>query len=104
MTVDNAHEDAALIVMGPPRWIEDPALRDTAGAEARLLSMDRQGRVTAFSGKVEYGQGIRSGFALAIADELDVPVASVRVVLGDTGMVPHDRGTTGSASTRTVGA
>jgi len=42
---DDAHEHAALIVMGPPRWIEDPALdsvlRDTAGPEARLLSMDR---------------------------------------------------------------
>ena len=65
--------------------------------------MDRQGDAIAFSGKVEYGQGIRSGFSLAIADELDVPLAAVQVILGDTDLVPYDRGTTGSASTRTVG-
>ena len=68
-----------------------------------MLVMDRQGDAIAFSGKVEYGQGIRSGFTLAIADELDLPLASVRLILGDTGLVPFDRGTTGSASTREVG-
>lgn len=59
--------------------------------------------MTAYSGKVEYGQGIRSGFTRAIAKELDVDPFEVDVVLGDTASVPFDRGTTGSASTRTVG-
>ena len=103
MSVIDALSDAALTVTGPPRWAEEPALRASSGSEAKLLLMDRQGGVIALSGKVEYGQGIRSGFALAIADELDVPVDSVRVILGDTRSVPYDRGTTGSASTRTVG-
>jgi isoquinoline 1-oxidoreductase len=40
---------------------------------------------------------------MEVADELDVAVDSVRIVLGDTDLVPQDRGTTGSASTRTVG-
>ena len=101
MTVHDLHKDGALRVIGPPRWEpDDPTPSET---EATLLVMDRQAGVTAFSGKVEYGQGIRSSFAIAVADELDVPLSSVQVVLGDTGAVPYDRGTTGSASTRTVG-
>jgi len=67
------------------------------------LTIDADAVVTAFSGKVEYGQGIRNGFAMEIADELDVAVDSIQIVLGDTALVPQDRGTTGSASTRTVG-
>ena len=103
MIAIDGREEAALVITGPPRWIEEPGPLDPPGEDATLLSMDRRGEVTALSGKVDYGQGIRSGFALAVADELDVPVASVRVVLGDTRFVPYDRGTTGSASTRTVG-
>ena len=58
------------------------------------------GAVTAFSGKVEFGQGIRTGFAQIVADELDVPLDRVTVVMGDTDQVPHDFGTFGSHSTQ----
>ncbi|MGB6894851.1 MAG: molybdopterin cofactor-binding domain-containing protein [Dehalococcoidia bacterium] len=61
------------------------------------------GSVTAYAGKVEYGQGIRTGFAMEVADELRVPPGSVEVVLGDTDRVPWDIGTFGSLSTATVG-
>lgn len=56
------------------------------------------GRVTVFSGKVEFGQGIRTAFAKIVAGELGVPVDRVTVVLGDTALVPYDRGTFGSRS------
>ncbi len=102
-TNSDLRQDAALIVSGPPQWAGELELREPPGPEAILLVMDHQGDAIAFSGKVEYGQGIRSGFSLAIADELDVPLDSVRVILGDTDLVPYDRGTTGSVSTRTVG-
>jgi nicotinate dehydrogenase subunit B len=61
------------------------------------------GSVTAYAGKVEYGQGIRTGFAMEVADELRVPLDSVEIVLGDTDRVPWDWGTAGSQSTATVG-
>lgn len=61
------------------------------------------GSVTAYAGKVEYGQGIRTGLAMEVADELRVPFGSVEVVLGDTDRVPWDWGTAGSQSTATVG-
>lgn len=101
MTVDDFYKDAALRVIGTPHW--EPDSPTSSEPQATLLVMDRQARVTAFSGKVEYGQGIRSSFEFSIAEELDLPVSAVRVVLGDTNTVPYDRGTTGSASTRTVG-
>ena len=102
-TARDLHQDAALVVIGSPQWAGELELREPPGPEATLLVLDRQGNAIAFSGKVEYGQGIRSGFTLAIADELDLPLASVQVILGDTDLVPYDRGTTGSVSTRTVG-
>jgi nicotinate dehydrogenase subunit B len=71
--------------------------------EAVWLIVRPDGRVTAFAGKVEYGQGIRSGLAMEVADELRLPLDAVDVVLGDTDLVPWDMGTFGSQSTARVG-
>jgi len=62
------------------------------------IRIEPDGSVTAFSGKIEFGQGIRTAFAQLVANELDVPVERVRVVMGDTGQVPFDFGTFGSHS------
>lgn len=70
---------------------------------ATWLVVRPDGSVTAYAGKVEYGQGIRTGFAMAVADELRVPLDIVEVVLGDTDRVPWDMGTFGSRSTAEVG-
>ena len=103
MSPHGSPHEVALTVIGTPRWSLEPDPRTPPGDPATLLTINNYGVITAFSGKVEYGQGIRNGFAMAIADELDVAVESVRMILGDTDLVPQDRGTTGSASTRTVG-
>ena len=62
------------------------------------IRLERDGTVTAFSGKIDFGQGIRTAFAQLVADELDVPIDRVHVVLGDTAQVPFDFGTFGSHS------
>lgn len=62
------------------------------------------GSVVARSGKVEYGQGIRTGFARIVAEELRLPLERVRVELGETDTVPYDAGTFGSMSTAIDGA
>jgi CO/xanthine dehydrogenase Mo-binding subunit len=62
------------------------------------IRVEPDGSVTAFSGKIEFGQGIRTAFAQLVANELDVPVERVRVVMGDTAQVPFDSGTYGSHS------
>jgi CO/xanthine dehydrogenase Mo-binding subunit len=80
------------------RWRERPPER----LEQRIV-IERDGTVTARSGKVEYGQGIRTGFAKIVAEELAVPLEKVRVELGETDRVPWDMGTFGSMSTAVDG-
>jgi len=71
--------------------------------EATWLTVGTDGHVTAFAGKVELGQGIRTGFAVEVADELRVSLGAVEVILGDTARVPWDAGTFGSQSTARTG-
>ncbi|MBM4421629.1 MAG: isoquinoline 1-oxidoreductase, partial [Chloroflexi bacterium] len=68
------------------------------------IRLEPDGGVTAFSGKVDFGQGIRTAFGQIVAEELDLPLERVRVVLGDTAAVPWDFGTFGSMSIKTEGA
>jgi len=70
---------------------------------ATWLTVHPDSRVTAYAGKVEYGQGIRTGLTLEVADELRLPVDAVEVILADTDLVPWDMGTFGSQSTARVG-
>ncbi len=56
------------------------------------------GTVTAFTGKVEAGQGTRTALTLLVAEELAVPVGSVQLVMGNTDVSPYDMGTFGSRS------
>jgi CO/xanthine dehydrogenase Mo-binding subunit len=63
------------------------------------LHIDEKGLVTAYTGKTEIGQNIRTSLAQAIADELRVPLAAVTMVMADTDRVPFDAGTFGSQST-----
>jgi isoquinoline 1-oxidoreductase len=71
--------------------------------KATWLTVRPDGTAVAYAGKVEYGQGIRSGLAIEVADELRLPLEAVEVVLGDTALVPWDMGTFGSQSTARVG-
>ena len=66
------------------------------------LHIGEDGAVTAFCGKVEIGQNIRTSLAQTVADELRVPFESVRMVMGDTALTPFDAGTFGSRSTPTM--
>ncbi|HEC62459.1 MAG TPA: isoquinoline 1-oxidoreductase [bacterium] len=67
------------------------------------LRIDEDGRVTCFTGKIEMGQGIITSLAQMLADELDVALESVEMVMGDTDLCLWDMGTFGSMSTRFFG-
>lgn len=67
------------------------------------LRVNEDGTVTLMTGKVEYGQGIATGFTQLIAEELSVPFESIEVVMGQTDVSPFDIGTFGSLSTRLTG-
>jgi isoquinoline 1-oxidoreductase len=61
------------------------------------------GRVSCFTGKIEMGQGIHTSLAQMLAEELDVPLDLVDMVMGDTALCPYDSGTFGSRSTKYFG-
>ena len=68
-----------------------------------FLRIGANGRVSCFTGKIEMGQGIVTSLAQMLADELDVSVKQVDMVMGDTDQCPWDMGTWGSLSTRVFG-
>jgi len=70
--------------------------------EQRIV-IEPDGTIVVRSGKIEYGQGIRTGFAKIVVEELAVPLEKVRVELGETDRVPWDIGTFGSMSTAVDG-
>ena len=67
------------------------------------LRVNEDGTITLLTGKVEFGQGIRTGFAQLAAEELSVSFESVQVIMGQTDESPFDIGTFGSLSTRLTG-
>ncbi len=56
------------------------------------------GSITAFTGKVDAGQGTRTALGLLVAEELAVPPGRVTVTMADTCASPFDLGTFGSRS------
>jgi len=68
-----------------------------------FLLIAEDGTVSCFTGKIEMGQGIITSLAQMMADELNVPFESVKMVMGDTDLCPWDGGTWGSLSTRSFG-
>jgi len=67
------------------------------------LRIGEDGRVSCFTGKIEMGQGIITSLAQMLAEELDVPLNAVDMVMGDTALCPWDAGTFGSRSTKYFG-
>jgi nicotinate dehydrogenase subunit B len=63
------------------------------------IHIAEDGSITGYTGKVEVGQNVRTSLTQAIADELAVPLPSVRLVMGDTESTPFDAGTFGSRTT-----
>jgi CO/xanthine dehydrogenase Mo-binding subunit len=67
------------------------------------LHIGADGRVTTFVGKVELGQGAMTSLPQLVAEELDLPLSMIDIVMGDTDVCPWDSGTFGSQSIRQFG-
>src|SRR3974390_2356961 len=50
------------------------------------ISIDPDGTVVAYYGKIDGGQGLGTSIAQMVAEEIDVPYERVRVVMGDTAL------------------
>ncbi|MGE5540218.1 MAG: molybdopterin cofactor-binding domain-containing protein [Gemmatimonas sp.] len=71
-----------------------PALHPTQLDTWIAISPD--GRVTAFFGKMDMGQGVDVAVAQIVAEELDVAFAKVSVIMGDTALTVNQGGASGS--------
>jgi len=67
------------------------------------IAIEPNGRVTIFTGKIELGQGIGTALSQIAADELDVELARIDVVHGDTACTPNEGQTAGSLSVEQSG-
>jgi nicotinate dehydrogenase subunit B len=68
-----------------------------------FLAIEADGTVTACCGHVDLGTGIRTALTQMVAEELDVSMSKVRMILGDTGRTP-DQGPTIASATIQVAA
>src|SRR5215470_1608237 len=63
---------------------------------ASYIAVNADGSVSAFFGKMDMGQGLFVAIAQMVAEELDVPFASVKVIMGDTATSVNQGGASGS--------
>ncbi len=74
-----------------------PHLESTPMLDA-WVRIDSKGEVTIFTGKVELGQGAVTALAQIAAEELDITLAKIHMVAGDTALTPDEGYTAGSQS------
>lgn len=85
----------------------EPTSNDADAADTGQVSawihIGEDGTVTVYTGKVEVGQNIRTSLSQMVAEELHAPIASIKMIMGDTDFVPFDAGTFGSRTTPQMG-
>ncbi|MCF2490210.1 molybdopterin cofactor-binding domain-containing protein [Dyadobacter sp. CY347] len=62
------------------------------------IRFDADGILTVLTGKMELGQGIRTALMQMAAEELDIDIKKVRIIIADTGQTQDERYTAGSGS------
>jgi CO/xanthine dehydrogenase Mo-binding subunit len=75
----------------------------TTGASYAIVRLHWDGSATVLAGTSDMGQGARTVLAQIAANELGIPLDWVRVVMGDTSVVPFDLQTSASRSTVFMG-
>jgi len=97
----------ALAVAGPkPPKVTRPDLPGSLKTNPVLdawVRIDPDGATTVYSGKAELGQGIRTALLQVIAEELDLPPATIRFISADTAHTPDEGLTAASHSMKDGG-
>ncbi|MCE6992864.1 molybdopterin cofactor-binding domain-containing protein [Dyadobacter sp. CY323] len=88
-----------------PALVFDPKQTDIINnpvADAKVIDawirFDTAGILTVITGKMELGQGIKTALMQIAAEELDVAMKDVRIIIADTGQTQDERYTAGSGS------
>jgi CO/xanthine dehydrogenase Mo-binding subunit len=61
-----------------------------------FLAINADGSVNVYFGKIDGGQGVDVAIAQMVAEELDVPLKAVKVIMGDTSVTLNQGGASGS--------
>ena len=75
----------------------------TPGKLSSYISIDPDGTVVAYYGKIDGGQGLETSIAQLVAEEIDVPWDRVRLVMGDTVRTVNMGGATAGNAIRQAG-
>lgn len=67
------------------------------------LAIGPDGTITVYSGKVELGTGVRTALAQIVAEEMDVALERIQMVMGDTALTPNEGYTAGSMTVKSSG-
>jgi nicotinate dehydrogenase subunit B len=94
-----ANQPAPSETAGAPR----PSWGDSTQQLDDWLRIEPDGTVIVYSGKVELGTGVRTALAQIVAEELDVSLARIRMVMGETDRTPDEGYTAGSKTIETSG-
>src|SRR5258706_8528343 len=99
---------ALIVSAAGPAFIGDALAQSAAGkpplAPTELdswVAIAPDGKVTAFFGKIDMGQSLDIAIAQIVADELDVAVDKVDVVMGDTALTCNQGGASGRSEEHT---
>src|SRR5689334_15452947 len=95
---------ALVVTAAGPVWFGDALAQTPSAGEPRLVpteldswvAIGPDGRAMAFFGKMDMGQSLDVAIAQIVADELDVAVGKVDVVMGDTALTCNQGGASGS--------
>jgi nicotinate dehydrogenase subunit B len=68
----------------------------TADQLSSYIAVNADGSVSAFFGKMDMGQGLFVAIGQIVAEELDVPLTSVTVIMGDTATSVNQGGASGA--------
>ena len=93
-----------LFVLLVPKGGASQEPRDLPREVGAWLHVGEDGTITVFTGKVEFGQNIRTELTQVVAEELRAPLEKIRLVMGDTDLTPFDMGTFGSRTTPIMAA
>ena len=97
---------ALVVALAAPEFARADLLERSIIPKNKLssyISIEPDGSVVAYYGKIDGGQGLESSIAQLVAEEIDVPWEHVRVVMGDTGLTVDMGGATAGNGIRQGG-
>ncbi len=83
---------ALVVALASADWaaaaaVDEPAAKRSLKPDQldSYIAIDKDGTITAYYGKIDGGQGLGTSIPQMVAEELDVPLDRVQLVMGDTG-------------------